>query len=140
MQYHLGGLFLWWICSVLLYLFWLVLVGSLFYYILKWLHQLFFSFIHLPGISFSTPEDNVYLWGWGVFLEWSKKMGSISHSLLVCAFLLSNWDHWYWEIPITINCWLLLFVFGIGDGDGVYVYLGMLECGSVGMFPFLWLW
>ena len=61
LQCPLGGFFLWWVFSVLPWLFWFVLVWSLFCQILKWLQSLPFG-IYLLGISFSIllPWGDVY--------------------------------------------------------------------------------
>ena len=88
---HLARFFLWWVCNVILCLFWLLYFGSLFFSQLEWLHQLV-SWNHLLGKLFST----LLLWGSVCLCHWS--------GILVCSKMLS---------PVYISS-LLVYVFYLG--------------------------
>ena len=68
--------FLLWVWSVLSYLFWLILVGSLLCYISEWLHELA-CWVHLLEKYFPNPLclGTIYFGCWGVLLVWSWRLG-----------------------------------------------------------------
>ena len=71
--------------------------------------------------------SDVCSWCWGVFLGCSKKMDPVFPSiLLVCVFLLGNWDHWCWEI--SMSSYFLVVVFVV-----------VVVCVYVCVFPLFWL-
>ena len=73
---------------------------------------------------------NVYLHCWGVFLVWSRMMTSVFASILLAylfSFLLENWIHWYWEMLMTTDFYLLYFD-----------VCGMCVCVCVCVFFFHW--
>lgn len=63
LQCPLGGIVLWWVCSILSCFFWFVVLWNVSCQILKWLYWLA-SFDHLLEICFFIflPWDDVYSW------------------------------------------------------------------------------
>lgn len=89
-MFGLGEFFLWWVCNLLPYLFWLFLVWILFSQKLKWLHLLD-TWIYFLEITFPILFQwcTFYPWGCHVFLGCNRKMDHVfKSSLLVCVFLL----------------------------------------------------
>lgn len=97
-----------WECSVLPYFFWLVLI---------WRYQncyisLFFC-VCLLGISFFLfCKLRCYLSLLLGSISWMQQMDR-SYFLLCWSvsffFFFENWDHWFWELPMSTFCWNLLF-------------------------------
>jgi hypothetical protein len=83
---HLDRFFMWWVLSVLLHRFWLILVESLFYSISERLLQLV-SWVCLLGKFFFCPLlwGNIYLWCWDVFLVCSRMVDTTFINL--CLFI-----------------------------------------------------
>lgn len=49
------------------------------------------------------PPGAIYAWCKGVFLEYIRRMDPIFTCIhLVCVFLLKNWDHWCWEMSLSL--------------------------------------
>jgi len=111
LRVHFDGFFMWWIWSVLLYLFWWLLVESWFYSMLEWLLQPVSS-DHLLGKLFSIPllSGSFCLCLWGVFPVCSKMLGPLYVSnLLVYVFLGGNWVRWCYKMLRNSDCCLLVF-------------------------------
>ena len=62
---------------------------------------------------------NVYPWCWGVFLGYNREMDHVfAFILLVCVVLLRNWDHWYWEVSLSVVSRYAFVVVGGGGSSG----------------------
>lgn len=95
----------WWIfwclCTVHLYLLWLISVRILFRQILKWLHQvpfmsifLYFPFIYTKGVS--VLEINT------IFFVFVRRMALGFAFILLLVFILGHWHCWCWDKSLFI--------------------------------------
>lgn len=59
-------------------------------------------------------------------------------SILICAFLLKNWDHWCWGLSVNIICWFMYLILVISASpfllicwSEVIYSLCFLGCGNL---------